>query len=90
MGIQYLQDHGQPAILITNTQIPDCMQLLTQLTCIRPPIDESPDIVYLFICTRFKTWGIMENEVASRVCDLVFNIMYTSLQSCCRSIELSC
>lgn len=82
MGIQYLQSMvSQPAILITNTQIPDCVQLLTQLGCIGPLINEFPDIVYLFICTRFKTWGVVENEVASRVSNLVFDIMYTSLQS---------
>ena len=66
------------------------MQLLTQLICIGPLINKFPDIVYLFICTRFKAWGVVENKVAPRVCDLMLNIVCTSLQSCCMSTQILC
>ncbi len=36
-------------------------------------------MLQLLTCTRFKTLRVMEDKVASMVCNLVLNIMYTSL-----------
>lgn len=57
------------------------MQLLTRLR-IGPLLNEFPNILYLLVSTRLKSWRIVEDEVASRICDLMLDIMHTSLESC--------
>ena len=61
--------------------IPNCMQLILQLGCSRLLLNEVPDnlYMYLLLCTRLKTLWVMEDKVASFICNFMFNIMYTSL-----------
>ena len=87
MGIQYLWKVGQSPKCIKNqsNSIPNCMQLIFQLSFSRPLFNECPNNLQLLNCTRFKTLRVMENEVASRVGNLMLNIMYVSLAKCCIS-----
>ena len=79
IGIQYLCKHGQLFGQQRDTKIPNCMQLIFQLGCSRPLLNEVPNNLYLSLCTRLKTFRVMENKVASFICNLMLNIMYTSL-----------
>jgi len=56
------------------------MQLIFQLICSRSLLNEIPNSFHLLSSTSFKALRIMKNEVASRVCNLVFNVMYPSLK----------
>ena len=55
------------------------MQLILQLGCSRLLLNEIPNNLYLLLCTRLKTFGVMENKVASFICNPMLNIMYTPL-----------
>ena len=77
-----------------NAKIPNCMQLVFQLRCNRSLLNKIPNNFHFPTCTSFKALRIMKNEVAYRVCNLVFNIMYPSLKnvayqrSCCTKHHL--
>ena len=58
---------------------PNCMQLILQLWHRRPLFNEFPNIFQLLSGTRFKALRIMEDKVASIICNLVLNVMYASL-----------
>jgi len=55
------------------------MQLVFQLSFSRPLFNELPDNDQFLSCTRFKTLRVMEDEVASIVCNLMLNIMQAPL-----------
>ena len=62
-----------------NVKIPNCMQLILQFGCSRLLFNEVPNNLYLLLCTRLKTLWVMEDKVASFVCNLMLNLMYASL-----------
>ena len=65
------------------------MQLILQLGCSQPFCNEVPNNLYLLLCTRLKTLWVMEDKVASFICDLMLNIMYSSLMiQCNQSISI--
>ena len=55
------------------------MQLILQFGCSRLLLNEVPNNLYLLLCTRLKALGVMEDKVASFICNLMLNIMFTSL-----------
>ena len=55
------------------------MQLISQLSCSRSLLNEFPNNLHLLTCTSFKAPRVMEDKVASRVGNLVLNIMYAPL-----------
>ena len=59
--------------------LPDSMKLVWEIGIFTFLLNKSLYFLNLIITTSFKTFRIMENEVASRKCDLMFNIMIPSL-----------
>ena len=59
--------------------IPNNMQLILQFGCSRLLLNEVPNNLYLLLCTRFKASWIMKDKVASFICNLMLNVMFTSL-----------
>ena len=55
------------------------MQLILQLGRSRLLLNKVPNNLYLILCTRLKTFRVMEDKVASFVCNPKVNVMYTSL-----------
>ena len=55
------------------------MQLILHFNCRRPLLNEFPNYLHLLASTSFKALRVMKNKVASRVCNLVFNVMYAPL-----------
>ena len=85
IGMQYLLNFGQLVIRLqkSKAQIPYYMYLIFQFSSSWLLLYEIPNMLQLLNCTWFKTLGVMEDKVTSRVCNLVFNIMYASLKFCC-------
>ena len=65
------------------------MQLIFELSCGRPLLDEIPNNFQLVPCTRLKTLRVMEDKVAPFICNLMFNIMNTSLIVACVTVSAS-
>ena len=82
MGMQYLSNIYQldKNMIDVMVRVPDCMQLISQFKCRRLFLYEVPNSIHLLTCTSFKPLRIMEDKVASRVCNLVLNVMYSSLK----------
>ena len=59
--------------------LPDCMQLIFQFIFGRLLLNEVPNNLNLFLCTRFKALRVMEDKVTSIICNPMLNIMYASL-----------
>jgi len=57
------------------------MQLIFQLSFCSFLFNKFPSHLQFLSCTRLKTLRIMEDKVASIVCNLMLNVMYTSLSS---------
>ncbi len=55
------------------------MQLIFQLSFCSFPFNEFPSHLQFLSCTRLKALRIMEDKVASIVCNLMLNLMYASL-----------
>ena len=55
------------------------MELIFQLSCSRSFLNEFPSNLHLLTCTSLKTPRVMEDKVASRVGNLVLNIMHAPL-----------
>ena len=83
MGMQYLSNIYQldKNMIDVMVRVPDCMQLISQFKCRRLFLYEVPNSIHLLTCTSFKPLRIMEDKVASRVCNLVLNVMYSSLKT---------
>ena len=60
--------------------LPNCMQLILQFGCSRHLLNEVPNNLYLLLCTRLKALWVMEDKVASFICNLMLNVMYSSLK----------
>ena len=55
------------------------MQLILQFMCCRSLLNEVPNNLNLILCTRFKALRVMEDKVASIICNPMLNIMNASL-----------
>ena len=82
MGIQYLwQEARSDSAVKGYSKIPNCMQLLLQLSFCRLLFNKLPSNLQFLSWTRFKPLRVMEDKVTSRVCNLMLNIMHASLLS---------
>ena len=79
MGIQYLQETRSDSTVKGWSKIPNCMQLIFELSFSSLLLNELPSNLQFPSWTRFKTLGVMEDKVTSRVCNLMLNIMQASL-----------
>ncbi len=91
MGIQYLWISTWSAADLGDayTKIPNCMQLIFKLSSSSLLLNKFPNFLNLFTWTRLKTFRIMEDKVASMICNLMLNIMSTPLTICCMSEGIS-
>jgi hypothetical protein len=81
MGIQYLKMSISSPYYeqMQRCLLPNCMQLMFQFIFGRLLCNEVPNNLNLFLCTRFKALRVMEDKVASIICNSMLNIMYASL-----------